>query len=45
MLVGGVIGSIVLVWRLLVAALYLVKAVIAVFLWTVRKLEGRPARI
>ena len=43
-LVGGVIGGIILVWRLLVAAVYLVKAVVAVVRWTIRKLAGEPIR-
>ena len=41
-LVGGVIGGIVLVWRLLVAAVYLVKAAVAVIRWTVKKMAGKP---
>lgn len=40
--VGGVIGGIVLVWRLLVAAVCLVKA--AEIHWTIRKLAGKPIR-
>lgn len=43
-LVGGVIGGIVLVWRLLAAAVYLVKAVVAVIRWTVKKMAGKPCR-
>ena len=43
-LVGGVIGGIVLVWRLLVAAVYLVKAAVAVIRWTVKKMAGKPCR-
>ena len=43
-LVGGVIGGIVLVWRLLVAAVYLVKAAVAVVRWTVKKMTGKPCR-
>ena len=43
-LVGGVIGGIVLVWRLLAAAVYLVKAVVAVSRWTVKKMAGKPCR-
>lgn len=43
-LVGGVIGGIVLVWRLLVAAVYLVKAAAAVIRWTVKKMAGKPCR-
>ena len=42
--VGGVIGGFVLVWRLLVAAVYLVKAAAAVIAWTVGKLAGKPCR-
>lgn len=44
-LVGGVIGGIVLVWRLIVAAVYLVKGVAAVAGWTGRKLAGKPCKI
>ena len=43
-LVGGMIGGIVLVWRLLAAAVYLVKAVVAVSRWTVKKMAGKPCR-
>lgn len=43
-LAGGVIGGIVLVWRLVVAAVYLVKAFVAVVSWTVRKLTGKPCK-
>lgn len=42
--VGGVIGEIVLVWRLVVAAVYLAKAFVAVISWTVRKLTGETCR-
>ena len=35
--VGGVIGGIVLVWRLVVAAVYLAKAFVAVVSWTAWK--------
>lgn len=44
-LVGGVIGGIVLVWRLIVAAVYLVKAVVAAAGWTGRKLAGKPCKM
>lgn len=44
-LVGGVIGGIVLVWRLIAAVAYLVKTVIAVAEWTGRKLTGKPCKI
>lgn len=44
-LAGGVIGGIVLIWRLLAAAVYFVKAVVAVICWTVNKLAGKPCRI
>lgn len=43
-LVGGVIGGIVLAWRLLLAAVYLAKAVAAIISRTVRKLAGTPCR-
>lgn len=43
-LVGGIIGGIVLVWRLLVAAIYLARAAMAVIKWTVIKLAGKPCR-
>ena len=43
-LVGGIIGGIVLVWRLLVTAVYLVKAAAAVARWTGKKLAGKPCR-
>lgn len=43
-LAGGVIGGIVLAWRLLLAAAYLVKAVAAIVKWTVGKLAGKPCR-
>ena len=45
LLVGGVIGGIVLVWRLLVAAVYLVKAAAAVVRWIFRKLIGKPCLV
>lgn len=44
-LVGGIIGGIVLVWRLLVAAMYFVRAFVAVVSWTVRKLTGKPCGV
>ena len=43
-LVGGVIGGGVLVWRLFVAAVYLVKAAVEMVRWTVKKLAGKPCR-
>ena len=44
-LVGGVIGGIVLVWRLLLAAVYLVKAVLAVVRCILRKLTGKLCQV
>jgi len=43
-LAGGVIGGIVLAGRLLLAAVYLAKAVAAIISRTVRKLTGKPCR-
>lgn len=43
-LVGGVIGGIVLVWRMVVAAVYLAKAFVAAVSWTMRKLTGKPCK-
>ena len=43
-LVGGMIGGIVLAWRLLVAAVYFLKAAAAVISRIVGKLAGKPCR-
>ena len=43
-LVGGMIGGIVLAWRLLVAAVYVLKAAAAVISRIVGKLAGKPCR-
>lgn len=39
-LIGGVIGGVVVTWRLAVAAFFLLKTVIAIIVWMVRKLAG-----
>ena len=39
-LVGGVIGGVVVIWRLAVAAFYLLKMAVTGTAWTVRKLSG-----
>ncbi len=44
-LIGGVIGGIVLVWRLAVAIAYLVKAVVSVGIWSIRKVTRKPYRV
>ncbi|EOS38926.1 hypothetical protein C808_02243 [Lachnospiraceae bacterium M18-1] len=44
-LIGGVIGGIVLVWRLAVATVYLVKAVVSGSIWIIRKAIGRTYKI
>ncbi len=44
-LIGGVIGGIVLVWRLAVAIAYLVKAVVSGGIWSIRKVTRKPYRI
>lgn len=43
-IVGGIIGGIVIIWKLLVAAIYSVKAAVAVMIWIVRKMMGRSGR-
>ena len=40
LLVGGVIGGVVVIWRLAVAVFYLLKTVATGTMWTVRKLSG-----
>lgn len=45
LLIGGVIGGIILIWRLLVAAIYLVKAVLSGADWIIRKAAGKPRRV
>lgn len=40
LLVGGVIGGVVVVWRLAMAVLYLLKMAVAGTAWSVRKLAG-----
>lgn len=45
LLIGGVIGGIILIWRLLVAAIYLVKAVLSGADWIIRKATGKPRRV
>jgi len=44
-LVGGVIGGTVLVWRLAVAAVYLVKAVVSGNVWIARKAMRKTYKI
>ena len=41
LLVGGVIGGVVVIWRLTMAAWYLVKLILAGTAWTVKKAAGR----
>ncbi len=41
LLVGGVIGGVVVIWRLAMAACYLVKLLLAGTAWTVKKASGR----
>lgn len=41
-LAGGIIGGIVIAWRLAVAAVYLVRIVITMMIRTIRKLAGEP---
>lgn len=43
-LVGGMIGGIILAWRLLKAAVYFVKAAVTVVSWTMGKLAGKSCR-
>ncbi|MCI8593608.1 MAG: hypothetical protein HFI88_15055 [Lachnospiraceae bacterium] len=45
LLIGGVIGGAVLVWRLLVAAVCLVKTAASTITWIIKKVTGRDARI
>lgn len=40
LLVGGVIGGVVVIWRLAVAVFYLLKTAATGTIWTVRKLSG-----
>ena len=44
LLVGGVIGGMVLAWRLLTAVTYLVKMALAGIVWVIRKAERKPCR-
>lgn len=44
-LVGGVIGGIVLAWRLLMAVVYFLKVAVAVISRIVGRLAGKPCRI
>lgn len=44
LLVGGVIGGLVLVWRLAVAVIYLGKAVILGTAWIVKKTKGKHCK-
>lgn len=44
-LIGGVIGGIVLVWRLAVAAVYLVKAIASGSIWIVKRATGKTYKI
>lgn len=44
-LIGGAIGWVVIVWRLAVAAVYFVKAVVLGSIWIVRKATGKSYKI
>ncbi|MBC5745613.1 hypothetical protein FMM74_019100 [Lachnospiraceae bacterium MD308] len=44
-LVGGAIGGVALVWKLIVAAAYLVKAAGSGMMWMIRKVTGRPCKV
>ncbi len=41
LLIGGLIGSVILAWRLLVAAFYLVKGTVLGIAWLTRKVAGK----
>lgn len=41
LLVGGVIGGVVLVWRLLVALCFMVKTLVSGMMWAVTKISSR----
>jgi len=43
-IVGGIIGAVVVMCKMLLAAVYSVKAAVAVVVWIVRKLMGKPGR-
>lgn len=45
LLVGGVIGGMVLTWRLLTAVTYLVKMALAGIVWVIRKAAGKPCKV
>ena len=45
LLIGGVIGGSVLLWRLVMALAYLVKATVSGSIWIIRKMGGMPYRI
>ena len=44
-LIGGAIGGIALVWKLMVAAVYLGRAVVSAGIWLIRKAAGKSYRI
>ena len=45
LLVGSVIGGIVLMWRLLMAVIYLVKTTLSGITWITRNVAGKPCRV